>query len=152
MTIHITDLYFNEEISNALGRQCKFEWVRSPQNHKSKDKALRTSSSTTICSRSPSPRASKHSSLQSSAGSSPRLIKPSFNSTPDAEILSSSACSQCIGDDESIAESTVFRNPRCLKKIGLLYTDAAHSVLNDEDVAKYVTRRSSHFGNRVSTF
>ena len=143
---HIADLYFYEEISKALGSQCKFEWVRNPRR---KDLALRTSSSTMTSSRSPSPQASKHSGLQSRA--------PSPNSYPIADNSTSSACSQCIpGRGEcvedvvqSYAESAIFDNPSCLKKIGLLYTDAAHSVLNDEEVAKFVNRRGSLCGPNV---
>ena len=150
MATHIADLYFYEEISNALGRQCKFEWVRSPQNHKSKDKAFRIS--TTTCS-SPSPQASKHSSPQSSAPSSPRSIQPAFNSTPIAATACSQRESRGGGGEQAdnvmqhFAEIAISENPLCLKKIGLLYTDAAHSVLNDEDVAKYVRRRGSYFGH-----
>ena len=144
-----SDLFFYEELAKALGDHAAYEWLRSVSHCRN---TLGPWSSITSCSPNLSPLASKRTTPQNSAPSTPRrsslnqqstLIVPSMSG-----INENSACRIETKREEGDrhfevqqkvrASNTTTYSPR-FSKIGLLYTDAAHSVINDAEVAPFVS-------------
>ncbi len=165
--IHITDTFFHEELSKLIGWDAGYEWLQANN--------ARSSSS-------PSSHASKQSTPQHSAATSPRkpsliLSCPDVQEKSDHDARASPRKSDAADDarqnyQKLTAGAGTLQNthvrqesehpvisteidqhickipgrgisPRAaesamLGRIGLLYTDAAHAVLEDRDVAYYI--------------
>ena len=130
---HITDLYFSEEISKILGCPCKVEWLRSVSNIEYRLRQRR------------------HIPQQKNVVSSTRVWLS--NQPAVLEACTPVISRQSRVDSHSLKEndidqvpislsflkstrSTSFEHP-CYRKIGLIYTDAAHSVLGDAEVEAF---------------
>ena len=173
---HITDTFFFEELSNIIGCQASYEWLQT--NSAKRRKCI----SSTI----PSSQASKQSTPQPSAASTPRRLSliqtcPLCVSVDVQETLDQVPRESPPKSEEAQVDAAARQNhqilpsrtgaldntsqhrinlpdtclqPRrhsligevapdgpksgMLDRIGLLYTDAAHSVLEDRDVAHYI--------------
>ncbi len=156
-TSHITDKYFFEELTKSLGEDACYEWLRSLWSERGLSDARRSST--------------PNNSLNTPNSGSRRLpqeyIPPlsllSPNKTNQRDIGSTG------GKSKTSSATQGLRRPRgnlngsasytdddlrlifigrtsslpCLSKIGLLYTDAAHSVLQDQEVTDYISRCKS---------
>jgi hypothetical protein len=107
--IHITDLFFHEEIARAAGRKASDQWL-------SEQVFARTRLSSTSSSAPDSPRSSMDHSKPACNGLD-RSQSPSNTSRAD---ITESECMQLsdLDIDEEIGD-----------RVGLLFTDAAHTVL-----------------------
>ena len=145
---HIAEAYFYEELVKKVGHQISNDWIRSIEI---RIETSSTSDSVQCSSPTSSSIQSRHTTPQSSSPSTP--INGSFSlignipSTKPNIITTMSA----YHDEESHNSKTDFDKDQAIEskisihvdKLSLLYTDAAHSVLQDKEVADYVKRRNS---------
>ena len=169
-TIHITDKYFFEEFRKSLGKDGCHEWLRILSNgaglarRSSSGSTVTSTSSSSLCSLPPSsafptpqsrPKTPNQESICSLCLLSPlntdRIdhTKGELQSENAPEVIRSlKNMTIGSGNEVYIEDLSFFLDGRtsslpCFSKIGLLYTDAAHSVLQDQEVAEFITRSQS---------
>uniref|UniRef100_A0A7S0MW19 Uncharacterized protein n=1 Tax=Cryptomonas curvata TaxID=233186 RepID=A0A7S0MW19_9CRYP len=155
----ITDIYFYEELSKIIGCDASYEWLQTNAVRRGKSVSISLSASS---------QSSKQSSPQNSAATTPRRLSliqpcPKFINADHQETFDQQASSR--KSDETVVLSITLRSdllevrpptkqqssnapmreaaPHDAEsamhgRIGLLYTDAAHSVLEDQGVADYI--------------
>jgi hypothetical protein len=146
---HIADNYFYEELVKLMGQQAGNDWLRSVEARMS-CRALRglSPSSTSLHSNRTTP--------QSSNPSTPRmattlLASSTTNYVPDLNSRQIPLLKQADKKTDRLITTTEIQKKQIEEsgfarnslKLGLLYTDAAHSVLHDKEIADFFKRRDS---------
>ena len=154
----ITDIYFYEELSKLIGHDASYEWLQTNSERRGKSISISLSTSS---------QSSMQSSPQHSAATTPRRlssIQPYLHciNSDHQETLDQHASSQKSDETLGVLPKTLRSDFLELRpqaqstdtprrevdphpaesamqgRIGLLYTDAAHSVLEDRDVAQFI--------------
>ena len=134
---HISEVYFYEEISKMLGQQISNDWLRSLE----KRNLRRTSCGLQCYSQSTSSWHSRNTTPQSSNPSTPR--NGSFSLVGNIAGSESDVATASTKDEAKKNQDYEWDLSSDTCKLGLLYTDAAHSVLQDKEIADFVKRRNS---------
>ena len=162
-TIHITDQYFFEEFKKSMGQDACHEWLRILSNGGGvARRSSSSSSSSSLRSLTPTsalptpysgPKTPNQEPIHSLCLSSPlhtQQCEQASSSHPPTERATQAIRSMGnlnIGN-ENKSDIRMMIDGRTsslpgFSKIGLLYTDAAHSVLQDQEVADFIKRSKS---------
>ena len=166
-TFHITDKYFFEEFKKSMGQDACHEWLRILSNGEGVARRSSSSSASSSSLRSLTPISAlptPHSGPKTpNQGPIPSLclISPSHTHQCDHATCSepqTERASQVVRSLENLnlgnenkphlSDLSMIFDGRTsslpgFSKIGLLYTDAAHSVLQDQEVADFIRRSKS---------
>jgi hypothetical protein len=123
-TQHVSDEFFYYELLRTVGQSESSKWLKSCEANAASPTVRSPKSQTTLRSCKPVPK------LKETAGNEKMERAPSAGRWKEHEIFCSAP-----SDTEVTAES--------LNNIGLLFTDAAHTVLNDKETSRNLQRKKS---------